>query len=246
MTTVSIDLAYRNYRDFGVAVISYSAGQTNVEFPQMDLTGAPHPREVASFLIRLCEEHGAKTLLLDGPQGWKDAANGLAHSRLCERALNTPAKTGLPGAVKPKNYGPYVAFSIAVFDALADLGWNRYTGNEPTSARIVCESFPFSAWRTLKLSPIPAKGNCPREVVAERVHALRLSLNLRFASEPNHDEVQALVAGLAGPALERRDLALIACAGVAPYVVDGSYREGLIVNPKVNSYFASARSAQRE
>ena len=53
-------------------------------------------------------------MLLDGLQGWKNPANGLKHSRLCERILNTPAKTGILGRVKPVNYTKFVEFSIAV------------------------------------------------------------------------------------------------------------------------------------
>jgi hypothetical protein len=231
MTTVSVDLAYRDYRDVGVAVIKASPPGIDVSFVQVKLTGDPRPRELAKFLVSLCAEHTSKTLLLDGPQGWKDPFNGLEHSRVCERVMNTPAKTGLPGMVKPKNYSPFVAFSISVFDEVFNLGWRRYTGFEPPDVCVAAESFPLSAWRSLKLRPLPAKRKCGRSLVAECSSDVCKAYDLNVAHSPTHDELQALVAGLAGPALECRDLSRLALSGVAPFVVDGTYREGFIVNP---------------
>src|SRR5207244_3718820 len=46
-----------------------------------------------------------------------------------------------------------------------------------------------------------------------------------------HDELQALVAGLAGVALEGGDELGIRVAGVSPIEIDGAWREGFIVNP---------------
>jgi hypothetical protein len=130
------------------------AGAQRIECSFVDaaaagLTGAPDPELLAEFLVNLCEELGASVLTLDGPQGWKDPDNGLEHSRICERALHTPAKTGIPGIVKPGNYLPFVAFSIAVFDALGERGWPRYDGNLGENGRVAVESFPMSAWRSL-------------------------------------------------------------------------------------------------
>lgn len=122
---VSADLAYRTYHDTGIAVLSASDNVIDCAFvdaAEAGLVGEPSPDLLAEFLAQLCSELGATILLLDGPQAWKDPQNGLEHSRVCERALHTPAKTGVPGAVKPGNYLPFVAFAIAVFDALAARG----------------------------------------------------------------------------------------------------------------------------
>ena len=180
MTTVSIDLAYGDYADMGVAVINAAQSDLAVEFVGVALSGPPHPEHLARWLVGVCQHYGATVLLLDGPQGWKDAANGLEHSRQCERALNTPAKTGLPGEVKPKSYGRFVAFSITVFDALAAHGWARYTGAEQRRPGIACESFPLGAWRSLQLPPVPAKRGCTVSVVAERARDLSEAHNLRL------------------------------------------------------------------
>ena len=217
----------------GVAVINASHSNLTVEFVGVALSGPPHPEHLARWLIGVCQHYGARMLFLDGPQGWKDAANGLQHSRLCERALNTPAKTGLPGEVKPRSYAPFVAFSISVFDALAAKGWERYTGDEQRGPGIAYESFPLGAWRSLRLPPMPAKRGCGMSVVAERARDLSEAHSLRLPRMPSHDELQALVAGLAGLALERGDLSRLERVGVPPFEWEGVYREGFIVSPKL-------------
>lgn len=201
---VSADLAYRKYRDTGVAVLQASEQSiecTFVNLPSAGLAGEPAPDVLAEFLAGFCLEIGATVMLLDGPQGWKDPDNGLEHSRLCERALHTPAKTGIPGVVKPGNYLPFVAFAIAVFDALAERGWSRYTG-DPLSNRntTAVESFPMSAWKSLGLSMLPAKAKCRDHELSACLDGLCALVPLHLLSKPNHDEVQALVRGL--PALD--------------------------------------------
>lgn len=251
MTSVSVDLASRDYGDLGVAVLESSPLGIDVSFVRPELTGNPKPRELAEFLVRLCKERGAKTLLLDGPQAWKDPSNGLEHSRLCEQALNTPARTGLPGTAKPRNYGHFVAFSISVFDELTSLGRPRYTGQELPGVCVAAESFPLSAWRTLKLPPLPAKRKCGKNLLAERAFLLSNTYALRLERSPTHDELQATFAGPAGPPLECRDLSRLKISGAVPFDQDCAYREGFIVNPASDerardvAYKPLNRSAQR-
>jgi hypothetical protein len=168
---VSADLAYRHYRDVGIAVLEADDLVINCAFVDAaaaGLVGEPAPDTLADFLVSLCGHVGAKILLLDGPQAWKDPNNGLEHSRLCERVLHTPAKTGVPGVVKPGNYLPFVAFAIAVFDALAQRGWPRYSGGSVAgSATVAVESFPMSAWKSLGYPILAAKARCgPDELVS--------------------------------------------------------------------------------
>lgn len=241
MTThriVSADLAYRTYRDTGIAVLQ--AGTDRVDCTFVDaaaagLNGPPAPELLAEFLARLCDELGATVLILDGPQGWKDPDNGLEHSRLCERALHTPAKTGLPGIVKPGNYLPFVVFAIAVFDALDERGWPRYSGDFGDGSKVAVESFPMSAWKSLGLPMLPAKSRSRPEDLTSRVEGLQRRFPLHLTSDPNHDELQALVSGLAGVGLLGSPLLGTASAGVAPYKRDGVWREGIIINPAMPS-----------
>jgi hypothetical protein len=171
--TISVDLAYRNYRDIGVAVLKSECEGIEVDFVTVPLPGDPEPSRLAEFLVELCTTHRAEFLLLDGPQAWKDSSNGLVHSRVCERALNTPAKTGLPGSVKPSNYLPFVSFSISVFDELAARGWPRLGKPDHSERPVAVESFPFSAWRSIGARPLPAKARSGPSTLTDQLTALR-------------------------------------------------------------------------
>lgn len=232
---VSADLAYRTYRDTGIAVLDASADLIDcvfVDAAAAGLSGEPSPAVLAEFLTQLCSQLDATILMLDGPQAWKDPNNGLVHSRLCERALQTPAKTGIPGVVKPVNYLPFVAFAIAVFDALAERGWPRYTGGAlATGHKAAVESFPMSAWKSLGFTMLPAKAKCRHDEVVTRHDGLCARLSIRVASPPNHDELQALISGLGGVGLCGSSRLRAECTGVAPFQLEGVWREGFIVNP---------------
>lgn len=232
---VSADLAYRTYRDTGIAVLDASDDVVECVFVDAavaGLSGDPSPDVLAEFLAQLCSELGATLLTLDGPQAWKDPNNGLEHSRLCERALGTPAKTGVPGVVKPGNYLPFVAFAIAVFDALQERGWPRYAGEIIRNGhKAAVETFPMSAWKSLGFTILPAKAKCRPAELAVRHDALCDHLPLRVASTPNHDELQALISGLGGVGLCGSPRLRAERVGVAPYQLEGVWREGFIVNP---------------
>ena len=66
-------------------------------------------------------------MMLDGPQAWKSKTNGFVHARVSERELNTAAKTGLPGMVKPATYRLFAEFCLDVYDALCRRGVRDYT-----------------------------------------------------------------------------------------------------------------------
>lgn len=172
-------------------------------------------------------------ILLDGPQGWKDPTNGLAHSRLCERALNTPAKTGLPGDVKPASYLGFVEFAVRVFDALHVRGWPRF---DPAAWRpdhsAVIELFPLAAWRSLRLPCLPAKSKA-RDGDIRRHLELLIDARLIVAGgpAPTYDQLQALVAGLGGLGVSISAPHRYQAIGASPFVLDGTWREGYIVNP---------------
>ena len=233
MTVISVDLAYKDYRDIGIAMLTAADGAVECTFVGLPLRGEPDPYELAAWLSDLAAARAGRLLLLDGPQGWRDAANGLSCSRVCERQLNTPAKSGLPGEVKPANYGPFVSFSIAVFDALNEMGWVRLV--DPAKQRgnetLALESFPLSAWRSLGMSPLPSKRRARAEDMSSRARLLAERFRLRFSSTPNHDELQALVAGLAGPPFLQGDTQRFVLAGARPFQTEGTWREGYIVNP---------------
>ena len=96
--------------------------------PSQGPDDAPGPVDaniLAGQLNHLCTVRGIRVIMLDGPQAWKSRSNGLEHSRVSERQLNTAAKTGLPGIVKPVTYRAFAEFCLDVYDALCRRGWQR-------------------------------------------------------------------------------------------------------------------------
>lgn len=231
MRILSADLAYRDYRDIGIALLEPEADKVKVTFKQLRGVGEPKADITAQKLAALAAELEVDILFLDGPQGWKDPDSMYPHSRVCERVLNTPAKTGLPGQVKPANYAPFVAFSIEVFDSLQVLGWPRYGGPLSWPQHTAVESFPLSAWRSLGLPILPAKAKATEQDLCNRLASLKAIFNLDVSEDPNHDELQAIVSGLAGIALLRGDMESFRIEGTAPFALEGTVREGFIVNP---------------
>ena len=233
MAVVSVDLAQKSYCDVGVVTLRKCEDHVCGVLVAIPIDRTPTASEVAAFLNQHCERVGARILLLDGPQAWKAGQSPFEYSRCCEHALNTPAKTGPPGSVKPAPYLGFVTFSIDVFDALCKLGWVRLTSvGSPLGegARVVIESFPLSAWRSLDIEPLPAKRKTKSADLEERLAGLSRVVPLRLSGCPTHDQLQAVVAGLAGLAIEMNAWDVCHAAGVPPFVCQGNWREGFIVN----------------
>jgi hypothetical protein len=172
--------------------------------------------------------------MLDGPQAWKSSSNGLEHSRVSERQLNTAAKTGLPGMVKPLSYRPFAEFCLDMYDALCRRGWRRLeTRDQPGlhAERVLVESYPYAAWRSLGLKPLPSKRRARISDLAEAFGALRALIPFTVDRPPNHDQLQAIVGGLPGLALEERNTAGVRIVGNPPRREEGHWREGFIVLP---------------
>ena len=197
------------------------------------LSGRPDLATLAAAIGALADHVDARLLFVDGPQGWKSPENGLEHCRVCERELATQGKTGLPGYTKPSNYLAFIRFAIDCFDELAELGWPRLADPSSliSSNRHALESFPTSAWRSLGLRPLPGKRKTTPVSFAATQAALTKLFELDLPERLTHDELQAVVAGLAGIAIERCQPEGYALSGVAPFLLDGSWREGFIVNP---------------
>ncbi len=189
---------------------------------------------LAGRLSHLCNVRGIRVMMLDGPQAWKSRSNGLQHSRVSERQLNTAAKTGLPGMVKPGTYRPFAEFCLDVYDALCRRGWRRLeTLSQPgmPPERVLVESYPHAAWRSLGIKPLPSKRRARISDLAEAYGALRQLIPIVTNRPPNHDQMQAIVGGLPGLALEERDTAGALIVGNPPRREEGHWREGFIVLP---------------
>ncbi|MEW6140371.1 MAG: DUF429 domain-containing protein [Thermodesulfobacteriota bacterium] len=233
MSVLSVDLAYKSYADVGSVALSCENCTIECEFCELYGEDPPTPAEFVDNLCHLSDSVGARVLLLDGPQGWKHPDNGLEHSRLCERELNTPAKTGLPGNVKPANYTPFVEFSIEVYQELTQRGWHLFDDTTDCSGqRVLMESFPMSAWRVLGIQPLPSKRKATGRDIIQRFGTLQSQFRLRTPRTPSHDELQALVSGLGGIAFELGAEHCLQSNGRCPELLDGTWREGFIVNPR--------------
>jgi hypothetical protein len=177
---------------------------------------------------------GIRVIMLDGPQAWKSLHNGLEHARVSERQLNTAAKTGLPGMVKPITYRPFAEFCVDVYDALCRRGWRRLeTRDQPASPqdRVLVESYPHAAWKSLGLKPLPSKRRARVSDLAAAYHALNSLIPITTNHPPNHDQLQAIVGGLPGLALEAHNTAGARIVGNPPRREEGHWREGFIVLP---------------
>jgi len=193
---------------------------------------------LAGLLNHLCGVRNIRVIMLDGPQAWKSSHNGLEHARVSERQLNTSAKTGLPGMVKPVTYRPFAEFCLDVYDALCRRGWRRLeTRDQPGSPqdqnqeRILVESYPHAAWKSLGIKPLPSKRRAKVSDLAAAYGALRSVIPLTTNRPPNHDQLQAIVGGLPGLALEERNSAAARIVGNPPRREEGHWREGFIVLP---------------
>jgi hypothetical protein len=253
MAVLSVDLAYRHWSDLGIVVLSRAPSPlpdppVTCEILPLSPPGfnAAHdqapidPEILAGRLNHLCAVRNIRILMLDGPQAWKSGGNGLEHARISERQLNTAAKTGLPGVVKPATYRSFAEFCMDVYDALCRRGWRRLCTRpqsdamEPAEAsgeRVLVESYPHAAWKSLQLNPLASKRRARVSDLAEAYAALRAVIPLTTNRPPNHDQLQAIVGGLPGLALEEHNHAAMRIVGNPPRREHGHWREGFIVLP---------------
>ncbi|MGA2537717.1 MAG: hypothetical protein ABSF53_16990 [Terracidiphilus sp.] len=275
MAILSVDLAFRRWSDLGIVVLDRAdPGRANPDLADPDQlirceiivslapedairdeSGPVDANVLAGRLNHLCNVRGIRVILLDGPQAWKSRLNGLEHSRVSERQLNTSAKTGLPGMVKPVTYRPFAEFCLDVYDALCRRGWRRLdTKDHPDTKdqsdakdrqdsppeRVLVESYPHAAWKSLGLKPLPSKRRARVSDLAEAYGALRSVIPFTTNRPPNHDQLQAIVGGLPGLALEERNAAGARIVGNPPRREDGHWREGFIVLPVIPKAAVSA------
>lgn len=247
MAVLSVDLAYRRWSDLGIVVLDRGRWLPNLAAPPTPIAceiipfladgpsnGRVDAEILAGRLNHLCNLRGIRVMMLDGPQAWKSPNNGFTHARASERHLNTAAKTGLPGIVKPVTYRAFAEFCVDVYDALCRCGWRRLDASErrgPVEERILAESYPHAAWRSLGLKPLPSKRRAQMSDLAEAYAALRAIVPFTTNRPPNHDQLQAIVGGLPGLALEEHDPSTVRIVGKPPRREHGHWREGFIVLP---------------
>ena len=238
MPILSVDLAYKSYRGIGIVLLQQmQTGEIECKKVPLEATGDPKPSNVADKLAELSNLNRCKIIMIDGPQAWKHPDNGHAYQRECEHKLNTPAKTGLPGEVLPKNYRPFVCFAIDVFNYLGQLGFMRLEEGNFRRSKVAVEAFPLSAWRSLGFKPLKAKAKCRETDILAATALLTSSFPLHISEALSHDELQATVSGLGGLALDISTGDGFELVGLPPVSLEGIWREGFIVNPKPWEYW---------
>jgi hypothetical protein len=189
---------------------------------------------LAGQLNHLANVRGIRAIVLNGPQAWKSGANGLEHARVSERELNTSAKTGLPGVVVPRTYRAFAEFCMDVFEGLCRRGWHRLSTQGQVATlenRVLIESCPHAAWKSLGLKPLCSKRRARVSDLADAYAALNKLVPITCNRPPNHDQLQAIVSGLPGLAIAEHDIAAVRIVGNAPRREQGHWREGFIVLP---------------
>ena len=93
------------------------------------------------------------------------------------------------------------------------------------------ESFPTHARRALGHPPLPGKGRTGTNL-SRWTAILRDEFRVAWPRTPSHDEIQAVVAGIAGLQLEAHGPRGCTVCGETPIVENGEWREGFIVSPR--------------
>lgn len=217
MKVLGVDLASRSWRDIGFAEIAFDSGDPpswGAAVPDCVVrpTTALTPHALADLIDEYARDHEIAAVALDGPQGWRqpNAPPRRGVGRWCEYEARTQGKTGEYGHTYPQTQHGWIAFCVEVFDRLLGLGHCTLV-DDPAATRLqplergryyLLEVFPTSTWRGLGLRPLPGHANAPPHVVAHYAGLLRARLGLPQAPATNHhDNLQALVASLAGAAL---------------------------------------------
>lgn len=246
MTRVlSVDLAYKRHRDIGVVLLDASDAGIEATIVDASLADPPHAHTLADWLHMLAERHHVAGIAIDGPLGWKAPSTDAPHCRVSEKAVRAPGKTGLPpDGVKPRGYLAFTEFSIALFErftsrygyALPGSGHAAHENSGATgdrAARFVTETFPTAAWRSLSLEPVPGKGRTTPDALRDATARLTARVPIRLDHPCTHDQLQAVVGGLAPLAWAQRDIERVTLAGLPPHRLDGCWREGYIMIPSL-------------
>lgn len=211
VTAVGIDLASASWSAVGSALVQADTRTgtfTRVVpgiavWPSSMLT----PRALADVIHALAVAHGAQAVALDGPHAWRDPRRPIGEpgvGRRCEYLCRTQGKTGVYPRAYPATQFAWMDFCVQVFDALLARPGVRLA-DEMSRARadarraegyVVLECFPTSIWRASGLAPLPGKAKRPE--LAPYYARLAAAYGLPPADVRSHDDLQAVVAALAG------------------------------------------------
>ncbi len=139
-----------------------------------------------------------------------------------------------PDGVLPGPFLAFARFSVALFEALAERGAVRPDFEPftvPPEGFLLLESYPTAAWRELGLPPLRAKSKAKADDPQQGCTNIQRLLPVQSHHAVNHDEAQALVAGLAGVAVAVGNEPGYRAVGAPLHYSGGVPREGYIVLP---------------
>jgi hypothetical protein len=238
-TVLSIDLALTSYRDVGIALVRSDAdGTIHARAAELPLDGRPTVAALVAWIEATCRTESIACIAIDGPSAWRasgaQSTSTSPHARAAEAALHTPGKTGLPpNGVKPSTYLGFTQLSVDLFATLASRGWTFPHELGVVPPRLLVETFPTAAWRGLRVAPLPGKAKARRDAgtVPRWLEGLAQRVPLHAAGVATHDQLQAVVGGIA-PAWWMAGLASrVALRGAPAFLSESRWYEGFIIVP---------------
>jgi hypothetical protein len=251
---LGVDLASARWADVGTALVWWNAASVVTRVAPGTIRWPAHLPVSADALAGAIHDcavrEGVAAVALDGPHAWRDPARGAdgpGVGRLAEFAVRAQCKTGVYPRTFPGTQQAWTRLSIAVFDALlAREAVRLATPEDPRASRasragagyLLLESFPTAIWRAAGLTPLPAKSRRPD--VAAFYARLADAFALPAADVVSHDDLQAIVAALAGVGVAGGPVAARAHGAAHREVphADGAHR--------VEGWIWDARPAARE
>lgn len=208
-------------------------GQLDASVLRIPFPGRVDDVRLADWIMETAERRDVGVIAIDGPLAWRDPDTDSVHSRLAERAVRAPGKTGLPpDGVKPHTYLGFTSHSIALAEHLTTAGWEPVS--DPHSAggtRMITETFPTAAWRQLGLPPLPGKSRATLEDVTVGLTRLQQACTIRLSGVETHDDLQAVTGGIAPAWWRAGCMDRVTFAGAPPFRRANSWREGYIIIP---------------
>jgi hypothetical protein len=260
VTVLGVDLASGCWVDNGTSQITFDSVRsvfTEVIAPAIAWpeNSAITPSRLAKSLDDYARANGIRAVGLDGPQGWRDPATApecRGVGRRCEFESRTQSKTGVYPNTYPRTQRAWIEFCIEVFDAL--LSNDDVTLADPASRHppspgyTLVEACPTAAWISSGLKALPAKKQRPELKPFVEDLAREFNLPLAPSGIASHDDLQAVVAGLAAAAAVGGPVEPVLTGVAAGVVQDGPARrriEGYIWNIRPQSYGRDPVSALR-
>lgn len=223
MTAVlGIDLASARWTFNGSALLHFHAESRAITHvvpgaiawpgPETPLT----PQALASRIHEFAVRAHVRAVALDGPHAWRNPHTPVdvpGVGRRCESLCRTQGKTGVYPKAYPGTQFAWIDFCVRVFDALlakpgvqlaeapaedTSAACAPHAGHAPPAldGYVVLECFPTSIWRASGLTPLPAKAKRPD--VQRFYDTLAAAYALPPVRVSSHDDLQAIVAALAG------------------------------------------------